>query len=60
MIEDRDAIPDNAYVSMRQHTSAYASIRQHTSAYVGIREHANRPPLRGFDTDTVSGGLFAC
>jgi hypothetical protein len=27
-----------AYVSMRQHTSAYGSIRQHTSTYVSIRQ----------------------
>jgi hypothetical protein len=32
---------EQAYVSIRQHTSAYVSIRQHTSAYVSIRQHTS-------------------
>ncbi len=32
---------EEAYVSIRQHTSAYVSIRQHTSAYVSIRQHTS-------------------
>jgi hypothetical protein len=34
------AVGQQAYVSIRQHTSAYVSIRQHTSAYVSIRTFA--------------------
>jgi hypothetical protein len=34
-----------AYVSIRQHTSAYVSIRQHTSAYVSIRQIHARTAL---------------